>query len=165
MTVAIRKQDIRSACGDRAYARGVDYQRNGHVVDIQTIPSLDGLIIRASVSGGSLYRQEITVFDFDEVVEIEGSCSCPVGYNCKHVAAVLTSMLEETQPAPLARQRQQIDHEVVCTDRSMHGEAVCSRLDATTVYCTTRGSGGVARTQVPGQLHGAGHVDAGRAAQ
>jgi superfamily II DNA or RNA helicase len=105
MTVAIRKQDIRSACGDRAYARGVDYQRNGHVVDIQTIPSLDGLIIRSSVSGGSLYRQEITVFDFDDVVEIEGSCSCPVGYNCKHVAAVLYA-LQQSPDTPSARQRQ-----------------------------------------------------------
>ena len=33
---------------------------------------------------------------------------------------------------------QAFDQQVVCTDRSLHGEPICSRLDEATVYCTTR---------------------------
>lgn len=33
---------------------------------------------------------------------------------------------------------QDFESQVVCTDRRLHGEAVCARLDEATVYCTTR---------------------------
>ena len=92
MTIAFTNRDIRYACGDRAYRRGVDYQRSGHVVDIATTTVVDGLLIESHVSGTDLYRQEIAVLDFGDGIGIEGGCSCPVGYNCKHVAAVLYAL-------------------------------------------------------------------------
>ena len=79
------------------------------MLDIDPQETDEGLRVRSSVQGSAVYEQEIHVSHFMDAIEVEGECTCPVGYNCKHVAAVLTSMLEEARPAPLARQRQQIE--------------------------------------------------------
>jgi superfamily II DNA or RNA helicase len=110
MPLAFSKADVRHACGDRAYARGRDYARHHRVLDIDPQQIDEGLRVRSSVRGNAVYGQEIHVSEFMDVIEIEGECTCPVGYNCKHVAAALTSLLEEARPEPLARQRQQIEH-------------------------------------------------------
>ena len=110
MPLAFSKADVRHACGDRAYARGRDYARHHRVLDIDPQQTDEGLRVRSSVRGNAVYEQEIHVSEFMDVIEIEGECTCPVGYNCKHVAAALTSMLDEARPEPLARQRQQIAH-------------------------------------------------------
>jgi len=52
----------------------------------------DSLILLGAVKGSnrSIYSQSIEItdeFENDDIV-IEGQCSCPVGYNCKHVVAV-----------------------------------------------------------------------------
>lgn len=64
--------------------RGQDYARQGLVQSIEVLG--DGAL-RARVSNGrgDSYQQRITVTRG----LIDGLCSCPVGYNCKHVAAVL----------------------------------------------------------------------------
>jgi superfamily II DNA or RNA helicase len=42
-----------------------------------------------------VYRQVIEIIhDYGEDVSIEGDCTCPVGYNCKHVAALLLQVFE-----------------------------------------------------------------------
>ena len=110
MAFAHSKADIRAACGDRAFARGLDYARNNRVLDIDLHEEDTRWQIKASVRGNTIYHQQIDVSEFMGTLEIEGECGCPVGYNCKHVAAVLITLLDGTQPQPLARQRQQIQH-------------------------------------------------------
>lgn len=64
--------------------RGRDYVRLGLVVSVE--PLLDGAIKgRVSNGRGKSYQQRITL----RRALVDGICSCPVGYNCKHVAAVL----------------------------------------------------------------------------
>ncbi|MDE1182540.1 DEAD/DEAH box helicase [Paraburkholderia sp.] len=48
------------------------------------------------------YRVHIHFYDLDDGAKIIGDCSCPVGYNCKHVAATLLAGLEKQmgEPAP-----------------------------------------------------------------
>jgi len=41
-------------------------------------------------------------------VDIEGYCSCPVGYNCKHVVAVLLSALQEQALSGADEDRQEL---------------------------------------------------------
>ncbi len=62
--------------------RGRDYANRGLVVDLE--PLEDGTLRgRVSNGRGKTYRQQITLGrDL-----IGGICSCPVGHNCKHVAA------------------------------------------------------------------------------
>lgn len=59
----------------------------------QKATGLDIVNISASVFGTAPkpYRQEVSV-NLD-LGEIDGTCSCPVGHNCKHVAAVVMAAL------------------------------------------------------------------------
>ncbi|MTH79960.1 DEAD/DEAH box helicase [Paracoccus aestuariivivens] len=65
-------------------ARGRDYFRRGFVRDVDALPN-GHLQARVVNDRGRTYKQHI-VFQGGL---IDGLCSCPVGYNCKHVAAVL----------------------------------------------------------------------------
>ena len=69
--------------------RGRDYARRGHVTSIEALP--DGALRgRVSNGRGKTYKQIITLHSG----RVEGLCSCPVGHNCKHVAAVLMARAE-----------------------------------------------------------------------
>lgn len=66
--------------------RGRDYLRRGLVLSAEVV---SGGALRGVVSNGrgSRYEQHISFYNGG----VEGLCSCPVGHNCKHVAAVLLS--------------------------------------------------------------------------
>ncbi|TRW98018.1 DEAD/DEAH box helicase [Candidatus Methylobacter oryzae] len=87
------RSDIRYECGDAFYERGRSYFERGMVITF-TVKSEGALFaqINAAVQGSHKdpYRQNIRIVwrpDY-RAAEIEGDCTCPVGYNCKHVAAV-----------------------------------------------------------------------------
>jgi superfamily II DNA or RNA helicase/uncharacterized Zn finger protein len=46
-------------------------------------------------SAGEAYRQIIEIVGEDEDVTVDGECTCPIGYNCKHVAALLLQIFEQ----------------------------------------------------------------------
>ncbi len=86
------RSDIRYECGDTSYERGRSYFENGRVVYL-AIKNEGALFVQlnASVegSGSNPYKQNIRIAwrsDYS-AAKIVGNCSCPVGYNCKHVAA------------------------------------------------------------------------------
>ncbi|MDP1667094.1 MAG: SNF2-related protein [Methylobacter sp.] len=87
------RSDIRYECGDAFYERGRSYFERGAVINL-TVKSEGALFVQinAAVKGSHKdpYRQNIRIVwrpDY-RAAEIEGDCTCPVGYNCKHVAAV-----------------------------------------------------------------------------
>ena len=87
---------IRAAVGPGAYARGSDYHDQGKVraLEYETYPNAWVLLATTSGGGGTLYGQEISIA-FDRTgIDIDGNCSCPVGYNCKHVAAACLAFLQ-----------------------------------------------------------------------
>jgi superfamily II DNA or RNA helicase len=64
--------------------------------------------IKARVQGSERlpYAQTIEIADIDgEFLDIEGECSCPVGFNCKHVAAVLFGAMAQQSRASRATPR------------------------------------------------------------
>lgn len=71
--------------------RGKAYQRAGHVVSVS--PDKDGgLEARVHNGKGTTYRQSIQIKPGTARKpngEVLGLCSCPVSFNCKHVAAAL----------------------------------------------------------------------------
>jgi superfamily II DNA or RNA helicase len=152
MRRTLQKADIRNACGDRAFVRGLDYARSQRVLEVKRHERGDGWLVEARVRGNSVYRQQIRISEFDRHVEIEGECTCPVGYNCKHVAAALITLGEQAQPDPLERQRHQITQWV--------GELGASRAAATAAEPTggqtllyVLGPGHHAPQQVQVRLH------------
>jgi len=72
---------VREAAGEKVFARGVEYQRNGRV----EILAIEPARVLAKVMGEDIYRVELT----GEGARISGRCSCPAferGF-CKHLVA------------------------------------------------------------------------------
>ncbi len=94
-----QRADISDFCGGKTFARGVDYFNRGLVRSRKVIEESDGYVyFTARVAGTRLYSQDVSVNyieEFDEV-DIDGDCSCPVGFNCKHVVAACLDYLEDT---------------------------------------------------------------------
>ena len=101
------RSDIRYECGDSAYERGRSYFEKGQVVNLE-IKSEGALFVQlnASVkgSGSHPYLQSIRISwrpDYS-AAQIIGDCSCPVGHNCKHVAAACLLYQNANQSLPSA---------------------------------------------------------------
>ncbi|MDI1291311.1 MAG: SNF2-related protein [Methylobacter sp.] len=101
------RSDIRYECGDAFYERGRSYFETNRVINL-TVKSEGALFVQlnAAVKGSHKdpYRQNIRIVwrpDYS-AAEIEGDCTCPVGFNCKHVAAAClmyqNSMLSLSTP-------------------------------------------------------------------
>ncbi len=95
----LTRQDIRDAVGQAAYQRGVTYFEQGRVSGMQVEPRYEGDVrITATTVGsaGARYEQTVDVVTLEDTFDIEGECSCPVVFNCKHVAAVCCAWLAST---------------------------------------------------------------------
>jgi superfamily II DNA or RNA helicase len=73
------------------FERGVDYLKRGKVLGC--LIAGDEIAGKVAGSGRQIYEQMILVSEGDPVM-IEGSCSCPMEFNCKHVVAVLLKYLQ-----------------------------------------------------------------------
>ncbi len=80
------------ALGD--FKRGKAYADQGR----SSVLQLQGATVTAQCKGsaGQTYLQTITLVDKNSYYDINGRCSCYVGYNCKHVVAALLT-LEDMQ--------------------------------------------------------------------
>ncbi|MBV8398721.1 MAG: SWIM zinc finger family protein, partial [Acetobacteraceae bacterium] len=82
--------DIRRTVSQNAFIAGLVYQKHGHVRSMSI--SKDGRLLEAHVIGSAPapYRLSIRLKERSGGgAVIAGTCSCPVGFNCKHVAAAL----------------------------------------------------------------------------
>jgi superfamily II DNA or RNA helicase len=100
------RSDIIKECGASFYESGKQYYEAG-LVEQCKVTSEGALFtqLNATVEGSasSPYKQNIRIVwrrDYGSA-EIEGNCSCPIGFNCKHVVAVCLTYqnggLEEVQ--------------------------------------------------------------------
>jgi superfamily II DNA or RNA helicase len=89
LPVALTRQAIAAATGERAFQAGAQYVREGRVLKAERIGETE---IVATVRGSDKmpYTQTITL----DGRAIDGYCTCPVGFNCKHVAAAMLKLLE-----------------------------------------------------------------------
>jgi hypothetical protein len=87
--------DIRRVLPLRYFLRGQRYQQEGRVGALQV--GAGGCRLTALVEGGDgrPYRVAVQVgAGAGSPARIEGRCDCPIGYNCKHVAATLLEAIE-----------------------------------------------------------------------
>ena len=97
----ISDEEIRRAVSDRAFEAGLQYQLEGRVQDLRVLA--DGVTLEATVdgSGRSSYRQSIHLTRGPAGrLQPQGLCTCPIGFNCKHVAAALLEYQEEMVASP-----------------------------------------------------------------
>ncbi|NHZ43467.1 DEAD/DEAH box helicase [Massilia aquatica] len=96
MTIpSFTEDDIYDNTSVASFERGLDYLNKGKVLACRIVG--DEIAGKVGGSGRQVYQQMIWVSD-DGATEIEGNCSCPMEYNCKHVVAVLLKYLQDQYP-------------------------------------------------------------------
>ena len=87
----IGEREIRRVVGAGAFERGRAYQRQGKVVLLEWSPGERRLQATVQGSGGNRYQCGVALLDRQGggLAVAENRCTCPVGWDCKHVAAAL----------------------------------------------------------------------------
>lgn len=133
----LNRDDILSACGNKPFQRGEAYYHDGKVLRLkinrqkyedELSEIVDGISLVAFTagSGGRKYQQNIDImaldYEFDIEIDIDGMCTCPVGNNCKHVAAACLKFLEEAPSAKqvLANEAQRNDQQLDSWFKKLH---------------------------------------------
>ena len=100
--VELTDDQIISRVGHRAFQRGLDYARKGRVRGISVAG--DGDIISAQSKGSGAHTYQTMVFRKQGArsapASWAGTCSCPVGSDCKHTAALLITARTLAQAEP-----------------------------------------------------------------
>lgn len=95
----IAAEQFRRFFKEAYYQRGLEYFQNGAVVSAEvTGPKRVEAVVVGS--GRKSYRQTITL-TFSKrgsLIGIQGVCTCPTGYNCKHIAAALLAVADSIEP-------------------------------------------------------------------
>ena len=104
---ALDVEDLRDAFPPTYLERGLRYFRDARVLTADYNPAQELVTGRVRGSGGRVYQSVVRLWrEKDGRLTVVGQCSCPVGYNCKHVAAALLSLGDRSgrQPqVPLSR--------------------------------------------------------------
>ena len=82
--------EVEAAVGSASFGRGRDYARGNRVLKIEW--DTDTETLTGSVVGQGALYDTAAFFASDgdgSLVFDDGECTCPVGYNCKHVAAIV----------------------------------------------------------------------------
>ncbi|WP_419737615.1 SNF2-related protein [Ruegeria sp.] len=85
--------DFQKQFDSRTLERAYDYVNKGYVGGLTGRPK-NGLLSEVRNRSETVYHQRIKITPWGA---IDGHCSCPVGYNCKHVAAALIAWLEPSK--------------------------------------------------------------------
>jgi len=94
----VTEQELEAVFFDAYFKRGKAYFKKGSVLGFEVIYARDD---RAKLTGeveGSrtTYKQEITLSRKNTLLKVEGVCTCPMDYNCKHVVAVCLQYQQTT---------------------------------------------------------------------
>ena len=99
------KTELKKAFTATYFARGQAYFRQGMVLDVDEYAKANLKISFTAEVEGSFepYTQDITIEQKSALspLDVTGYCSCPVGYNCKHVVAACLHYQEDSDNTPL----------------------------------------------------------------
>lgn len=96
-------EDVRRCIGEPDYSRGYAYWKAGKVVSFE-INFNDELSGQVQGSWRNIYTQSICLtWRKGVLMDVDGGCSCPVGWNCKHVVSIVLAATETTTAEPQIR--------------------------------------------------------------
>ena len=98
-TMSVDDAVIQRTTSGRELAAGRSYAMRGRVRNL--VATDGGRVLRAETLGTAPkpYRQHILLLtQSDGQLGFDGTCTCPVGHNCKHVAAVLIAARAQLSP-------------------------------------------------------------------
>jgi len=90
------------------YNRGIGYYNTKKVLSYSVERESDSYVNIISVVDGSYdeYTQDIDInLRKSGILDIDGDCSCPIGYNCKHVVAVCLAYRADIEAKKIAELR------------------------------------------------------------
>jgi len=99
MSLKITQELIEDNLDATYLERGREYFKSGHVERLQA----NKQNITAEVIGGASKPYKVAI-TFD-AHDIDGDCSCPMQFNCKHVAATLYAVLAESSSLPRKKRK------------------------------------------------------------
>ncbi|ODT95415.1 MAG: helicase SNF2 [Rhodanobacter sp. SCN 67-45] len=87
----LQRAEWRSNFDDRTLERARSYARDGSVSNLRGRIEGDAHVLTAQVAGshGEQYDCRVDVHDHGKWLTVDTDCSCPVGVDCKHAAAML----------------------------------------------------------------------------
>ena len=86
----LKRKDLYDYFSRSAFEKAHAYQAQGRVKGLEVSGDLTHLRARVRGSGSNEYRVDIQLeFSGDQLSDLDGECSCPMTFNCKHVAATL----------------------------------------------------------------------------
>src|SRR6266516_6433617 len=106
VTVDFDPDDLVGSVGPAAYAKALLLLERGAVGDFRWDPTAPGIVGKVDGSHGEVYATT-ALFSEDEpevpghpvaYVFDWGECSCPVGFDCKHVAALVLAAAGRSAP-------------------------------------------------------------------
>lgn len=85
----LRQEDWRSEFGAGDLRRGIAYaeEKRSKLLSLR-----DHSLLANCRGSGQTYQQRITLHPYGRKWSVTGHCSCPVGFNCKHVVAALLTL-------------------------------------------------------------------------
>lgn len=86
----LRQEDWRSEFGAGDLRRGITYAEEQRCKLLKLRDN--SLLASCRGSGNMSYQQRITLHPYGRKWSVTGHCSCPVGFNCKHVVAALLTL-------------------------------------------------------------------------
>lgn len=99
----LKRKDIYTYFSRSAMEKAVGYQAQGRVSGVEVCDDLTRIRSQVRGSEGKKYRVDIQLkFERDALTNLRGDCSCPMAFNCKHVAATLLEVLNGKAPPALA---------------------------------------------------------------
>lgn len=95
----LKRKEIYSYFSRSAMEKAHAYQAQGRVSAVDVSEDLTHVSSQVRGSEGRPYRVDIQLeFNGSGLTDIEGDCSCPMAFNCKHVAATLLEVLSAKVP-------------------------------------------------------------------
>lgn len=94
----LTRKDIYSYFSRAAMEKAHAYQAQGRVSALRVSDDLTNVLSKVRGSDYSSYSVDIQLeFEHGMLTDIDGDCSCPMAFNCKHVAATLLEALGDRQ--------------------------------------------------------------------
>lgn len=95
----LKRKEIYSYFSRAAMEKAHVYQAQGRVSGVEVSDDLSHVSSQVRGSESKNYRVDIQLeFDGDRLTDVDGDCSCPMAFNCKHVAATLLEVLSGKAP-------------------------------------------------------------------
>ena len=96
----LKRKEIYSYFSRSAMEKAHVYQAQGRVLALDVSDDLTRISSRVRGSGSEEYRVDIQLeFEDGTLTDLDGDCTCPMAFNCKHVAASLLEALSDKDPS------------------------------------------------------------------